>query len=1211
MTDNSSRLAEFIKEKYYGDLINSSKEESPAGLIVDFNLLDRFDPIIADQLLEYPESVLDDFKKAASSLLPGNESRISVRIKNLPDRRAIRIRYLRSKHLNKLWRIDAIIKSASEVKPQIYEAMFECPDCHAKITVPQESSLLQKPYYCGAPYIEQGCGRRGDFGEPVDKKMFDFRFLGGVEPFELTTGERPGEITIMLKEDLTTPRMQKKTDPGSNLKIVGILKEIPKRIKGRLSTKMDMYLEANYIESSEMDFEELEITEEDEKKIKGLSQDPLIYEKLKASIAPGIYGFDEIKESIVLQLFGGVRHTLPDGSTIRGNIHILLTGDPGVGKTQFLKLVSRVVPRSKYVSGSGVTGAGLTASVIKNELLGSWVLEAGALILCNKGLIAIDEFDKMSKDDQIAMHEATSVESYHGDTPITLSNGEVKSIKELVGSIFEDNKNRIIKGDNCYFINAENPEILVTDFNKIIPKSVSRVSRHKAPEFFYEIILQSGKSVKVTPNHPCFVFDGRKFSEKRADELSKGDFVPIPRLMPIEGKEQALKIDTESIALSSYNAKHIKVPAHNSPQFCKFLGYLISEGSHEINRNKINGISFTNSNEYLLKDFRATANRLFGLEPYVQKKPGRTMLRYISTELKNFVQQIEPSLLENSYRKRIPCIIFRCRNKEIAVMLRAMFDGDGSVFGRKDRLYVTYTTASEILANQLHELLLRFSISSYIKTIKPAGRTKHMLYSVTLTGSENLEKFANKIGFSESRKNSRIIKFLKNKTYRAVYSAKMPVAQWVVETLKKLNLSQKEVFGHTIEHKKYNLSRRTLQRTVLFIKNHMENLKHNRKKLASCSIPELREIRKMFSISSYDISAFLGVCHQMVSYIELNNAKKYSESYKAALSKIIGNMLAAEEDTSRLSSLAFGDIALCKVKEIRKIKNITEEWVYDMTVPGEVFVSNGMVLHNTVSIAKASIVATLPAQTAVLAGANPKFGRFDPYKPIVEQIQIPETLLSRFDLKFSLRDVPNRANDEKLADHIMASRTNPEAVTPVLDTNLLRKYIAYVKRINSLVMNPEAAESMKNFYVEMRNRYTGSDIKTISITLRQYEALIRLAEASAKIRMDTDVRMEDAERAIKLLKYSLMQLGYDTETGRIDIDRIESGITAGKRKRISTIIEIIEEMQKEAKEVAEQDLLAEAENRGIENTDEVKEILDRLKREGTIFEPRPGFIRKV
>ncbi len=663
---DAEAIDKFLREKYYIELLKASREEGP--LVIDFNDIDRSIPTQADKLLESPEKIIEEFNKAAAKIA---EQKISTRIRNIPERRMIRIRNLRAKHIGKLICIDAIIKSASDVRPQIYEAIFECPECSAKMTVPQETNLMQKPYVCGEPFTQKGCGRRGDFSM-VEKRMMDTRWLFGVEPFEITTGEHPGEISIFLKDDLTTPKMQRKTDPGNKITIVGILKELPKRIKGKLSTKMDMYVEANYLAPSEIEFEDLDITQEDEIKIREMAADPDIYEKLKASIAPGIYGFDEVKEAIVLQLFGGIPHVLPDGNRIRGNIHILLTGDPGVGKTMFLKLVSSVVPRGRYVSGSGVSGAGLTATVVKNEAIGGWVLEAGALILCNKGLIAIDEFDKMSKDDQIAMHEATSVE--------------------------------------------------------------------------------------------------------------------------------------------------------------------------------------------------------------------------------------------------------------------------------------------------------------------------------------------------------------------------------------------------------------------------------------------------------------------------------------------------------------------------------------------------------TVSIAKASIVATLPAQTAVLAGANPKLGRFDQYQSIVEQINIPETLLSRFDLKFALRDKPDKAGDERLAEHIILSRTTPQLVEPLIKTAMLRKYIAYAKQVSEMELLPEASETLKNFYVDMRNRYTGEEVQTVSITLRQYEALLRMAEASAKIRLDKKIRIEDAERAMRLMKYSLTQLGMDVETGRIDIDKIESGITASKRRKIGIVMDILESMQKGHKEVSIEDVKAEAESQGVEN---LEEILDRLRRDGTIFEPRPGFIKKV
>ena len=210
-------------------MIRAAKEDR--SLAVDFSTLDRFDPIISDQLLEAPEGILKSLDDAAERTV--NE-KIHVRVRSLPESKLIRIRNLRAKHLGKFLTVDTIIKAASEVKPQIYEVVFECPECTAKISVPQESNIVQKPVQCD-------CGRRGDF-KLLEKKMHDVRWLIAVEPFELTSGEQPGEISIQLREDLTSPRMQKKTDPGSKLKITGTLKELPKRIKGKLSTKMDMYI---------------------------------------------------------------------------------------------------------------------------------------------------------------------------------------------------------------------------------------------------------------------------------------------------------------------------------------------------------------------------------------------------------------------------------------------------------------------------------------------------------------------------------------------------------------------------------------------------------------------------------------------------------------------------------------------------------------------------------------------------------------------------------------------------------------------------------------------------------------------------------------------------------------------------------------------------------------------------------------------------------
>jgi replicative DNA helicase Mcm len=264
--------------------------------------------------------------------------------------------------------------------------------------------------------------------------------------------------------------------------------------------------------------------------------------------------------------------------------------------------------------------------------------------------------------------------------------------------------------------------------------------------------------------------------------------------------------------------------------------------------------------------------------------------------------------------------------------------------------------------------------------------------------------------------------------------------------------------------------------------------------------------------------------------------------------------------------------------------------------------------QQTISIAKASIIATLPAQVSVLAGANPKYFRFDPYRPISEQINIPDTLLARFDVKFSLRDIPNVEMDEKLASHILETRLEPSRVEPIMQPSFLRKYIAYARKYCKPEMTREAAEALKDFYLRMRGMQTGED--TIAITLRQNEGLLRMAEASAKIRLSDKVEKQDAERAINIVEYSIRELGYDYETGKIDIDRTE-GVPASQRSKIHTILDIIDVLEKKlGKPVPKEEVLTAAEEQGIKISD-AEDLLRRLKTEGSIFEPKMNFIEKI
>ncbi len=650
-----SRLKEFLRQqKNYRELVRAAQAGEPAKL--DFNSLDRFNPRLAELLLTEPQIWFELADQVLAEIdLPG-PTRLAF--DNLPE--IINVRDLRAAHIGHFIATEGIVRKASEIRPEVVEVVWECPECGEKTKSVRMGNWLPRPLQCG-------CGSRRL--REAEKRLIDTRWIVIEEPFELTEGERPSQVIVWLKGDLVAPRMRNVTDPGNRLRIVGILKDVP---KGKAGIKLDFYIDANAVQPTEIGYEKVEISKEDEEKIKKLSQDPQIYDILVASLAPSLYGMKEIKEAIILQMFGGVPRTLPDGTKFRGNIHLLLIGDPASGKSQLMKLVPTIVPRGKYVSGKGVTTAGLTATVTKDEqFMGGWVVEAGAIVLANKGLLSVDEFEKMAADDQIAMHEA----------------------------------------------------------------------------------LEQG----------------------------------------------------------------------------------------------------------------------------------------------------------------------------------------------------------------------------------------------------------------------------------------------------------------------------------------------------------------------------------------------------------------------------------------------------------------------TVSIAKASIVTTLPAQTSVLAGGNPKFGRFDPYLPIAKQLTIPDTLLSRFDLKFVLRDIPDPDEDERVVEHILKSREEVAETVPVLSPDFIRKYVAYAREHCRPVHTKETGRILKHFYVSMRKKVhaTGSPIP---ITLRQFEAMLRLAEASAKVQLSPIVRKEDAQRAIRLMKYSLRQLGYDPETGLIDIDRTEGTLTSKDRSEIRIIISIIDNLSKKKKEIPVKEILEEAEKEGVERAEE---IIEKMKREGTLFEPSPGFVQKV
>ena len=396
------KVIEFIKQNYL-DKINLALEEDKYSIEIDFSELEKFDIDLANELLDNPENIMKIFKEALKSFDLPIESekfeKITFRFFNLSEFRNIRIRDLREKHLGKLIVVDGIVKRASEVRPEVYLIRFKCVKCGMEVEFRQENRELTRPSKCVF------CNSRGF--EIVGEKLRDARWVVIEEPFEVRGGESPSELFIYLHDDLVDVKNRSKSDPGNRIKVVGILKKTSRRIGGKLSKQLEIFLEANYLESLETQWEDIEITEEDEKKILELSKDEIIYEKLVKSLAPSIYGFDEVKLALMLQMFGGCETITPDKVRVRGDINILLIGEPAVAKSQLLKTVTKIMPKAKYVSGKAATAAGLVATVTRDEeFLGGWVVEAGAVVLANRSIVAIDEFEKVDKKDIIALHEA-------------------------------------------------------------------------------------------------------------------------------------------------------------------------------------------------------------------------------------------------------------------------------------------------------------------------------------------------------------------------------------------------------------------------------------------------------------------------------------------------------------------------------------------------------------------------------------------------------------------------------------------------------------------------------------------------------------------------------------------------------------------------------------------------------------------------------------
>ncbi|HIJ11711.1 TPA: minichromosome maintenance protein MCM, partial [Candidatus Woesearchaeota archaeon] len=378
---------EFIEQNYYPQLLETVRK-GHQHIVLDFGELIKFNTDIGDEILEEPEELLKAGEIAIKEFdLPHKIKKFTVRFKNLPSSQKVLISEIRSKHLQKLVWMEGIVRQKSSVRPHVTAAKFECPSCGNILNVLQLDQKYKEPTRCG-------CGRKGKFRE-LSKELVDGQGLVLEESPDDLDGSQPKRINVFLKDDLVSPITERRTSPGSRVRLGGWLTEIPITLRsGGQSTKYDLIIEANHLDPLQDEITDMKVSDKELEQIQEIAKhDPL--QKIATNLVPSIYGHEKIKEALVLQLAGGCKKERPDGVVTRGDMHMLLIGDPGSGKSQLLKRVSKIAPKARFVSGKGASAAGLTASVVKDEFLGGWSLEAGTLVLANKGFAIIDEMDKM------------------------------------------------------------------------------------------------------------------------------------------------------------------------------------------------------------------------------------------------------------------------------------------------------------------------------------------------------------------------------------------------------------------------------------------------------------------------------------------------------------------------------------------------------------------------------------------------------------------------------------------------------------------------------------------------------------------------------------------------------------------------------------------------------------------------------------------------
>lgn len=407
-------LVEYTDENgasVYGARILTLGEKNLETLEVTYEHLVESKAILAHFLVAAPSDTLKIFDLVAMEVIELHyptyssiHSEVHVRISDLP--RSFTLRELRESHMNTLIRVSGVVTRRTGVFPQLKYVKFDCVKCGTTLgPYVQDSNSEVRVSYC------HNCNSRGPFTINSEKTLYRNyqRVTLQESPGTVPPGRLPRHREVILLWDLIDI-----AKPGEEIDVTGIYKN---SYDGSLNAKngfpvFSTVIEANMVQRRDSGSSgEFNLSHEEEKQIRELSRQPKIIERIISSMAPSIYGHRPLKTAIACSLFGGEAKNIKNKHRIRGDINVLLLGDPGTAKSQLLKYAEKTSHRAVFATGQGASAVGLTASVRKDPITREWTLEGGALVLADKGTCLIDEFDKMNDQDRTSIHEAMEQQS--------------------------------------------------------------------------------------------------------------------------------------------------------------------------------------------------------------------------------------------------------------------------------------------------------------------------------------------------------------------------------------------------------------------------------------------------------------------------------------------------------------------------------------------------------------------------------------------------------------------------------------------------------------------------------------------------------------------------------------------------------------------------------------------------------------------------------